>query len=191
MELLLIDKEDAQHLSSRLDLSRSLGHRELLLLFTKHDRKNLELMSVLRKEHAGLMLRSGIFIRDQNQVRAMRKQYDAVVTPCRREFFETSAVMHILDCEDGNRPDFLHHRNSGLNQVLLALANKKGHVILSTLSQLLDAKHPEVPLGRMAQNARWCRKFKVPYHVVSGARTRWEQRGKEDLKALEREIRSS
>jgi RNase P/RNase MRP subunit p30 len=75
-----------------------------------------------------------------------------------------------------------------MNQVLLKLCKAHGKELVTTLSVL--GAQPTVILGRMMQNARWCRKYKVPYHMTSGARTLWEQRDADCLRALERELLS-
>ena len=189
MELIRVRNQTAEELVRQLLLCRELGHTEALLLFATHDRKNQELADAVKKRTAGTpAVTTGILIRDQNQAK-LGRQYDAVVAPCSREFFETRAVTHILDPENGARPDFIHHRNSGLNQVVLALAvgdaKRRPKAILSSFTQLLG-KRPATALGRMAQNARWCAKYKVRYLLVSGAASAWEQRAATDLKALHR-----
>lgn len=189
MELIRVRNQTAEELVRQLLLSRELGHTEAMLLFATHDKKNKELFTAVKNATGkAVAVTAGILIRDQNQAK-LGKQYDAVVAPCGREFFETRAVTHILDPENGARPDFIHHRNSGLNQVVLTLAKgdakRMPKMILSSFTQLLG-RRPETALGRMAQNARWCAKYNVRYAIVSGSSSVWEQRAAEDLKALHR-----
>lgn len=176
----------------RILLSHTLGHREVMILFQHHNRANLEVMkswaSEVSKRVEGCVLKSGLLISDINQ--AKTKGYDAIVAPSRREFFESRIVTHILNPERSYRDDFIHHRNSGLNQVLLKLARgekkRLPKTIISTFSQLLNSKRESVILGRMRQNVKWCDKYGVLYSLVSGASSWYEIRGEKDLKQFKR-----
>ncbi len=181
-------------------LARELGHKEIIVLHTDHRggarsaRPSAAGTAAPTQSQArGRELRgmkTAALARTANQAKALKGRYDYVVAPCAREFFESRFVDFILEPENGNRQDFIHHRNSGLNQVLLKLcqatAKRPGKAIITTTSLLLNAKRPETVLGRMMQNARWCRKYKIAYHVTSGARSSWEQRDAEGLKAVGR-----
>jgi len=162
-----------------IELARELSHKEIVVLHTKHDKRNGKITGS----------KSAVLVSTTNQAKALKKSYDYIVAPCKREFFESKFVDFILEPEQQARPDFIHHRNSGLNQVLLKLCQKttkrpaKG-IITST--SLLLGKHPATMLGRMMQNAKWCKKYKVQYEVTSGARTKWEQRDAESVKAVRR-----
>ncbi len=182
MELLIITGEEgAERITERVALAKKLGHKEVLLLFTRHDQRNT-------KTAARLKTRAGLLITSQEEARKHRKEYDAIVAPPARAFFESRAVTHILNPEASPRRDFLHHRNSGLNQVLLKLAKQRGITLLASTSQLLNNRRPEEKLGRMIQNARFARKYGVAYEVVSGATSQWEQRDAHTLAALNREL---
>jgi len=187
MELFIVDKVvELEEMDRRLSAARLFGHKEILLLFTKHDKDNQSIIRALNEKSRGFV--SAILAKDQNQARSLRKQYGAVLAPPRRDMVECKAVTHIFNPEQQPRQDFIHHRNSGMNQVLLKLCKAHGKELVTTLSVL--GAQPTVILGRMMQNARWCRKYKVPYHMTSGARTLWEQRDADCLRALERELLS-
>ncbi len=176
---LLIHSEDIER---RVALARELGHAEVIILHTRHDKENAPVEGTT----------TALLVSTTNQAKALKRAYDRIVAPCKREFFESRYVDYILEPESGKRGDFLHHRNSGLNQVLLKLcqatSKRPAKGIITTSALLLRSGRPEQVIGRMAQNARWCRKYKIPYHVTSGARTRWEQRDRACLDALRREL---
>ncbi len=188
MELLLLDpKETPASLAERLDLAHLLHHDEILLLFPTHDANNQKLVAEARERSAlRANLTTALFVTDANRARSFKKHYRHIAATASRAAFESRDVTLILDPETSTRDDFMHHRNSGLNQVLLAFAKQRGQRILTTTRKLLDANKPDVLLGRMRQNSAWCAKYGVPYDVVSGARTLWEQRDAKDLQALER-----
>lgn len=195
MELLIVgEKERQRSIEQRAALARELGHKEILLLFQKDSKDNQELIKKIR-EDAAPRVESAILISTQNQAKSLRKNYDHIIAPCKREFFENKNVDFILEPESGSRKDFIHHRNSGLNQVLLKLcqatSKREAKGIIATLSLLRGARRPSEILGRMLQNARWCEKYKVAYHVTSGARTAMEQRSAPDLAALKRTVRQA
>lgn len=191
MELLIVEeKETAEELAARVALAKELGHKEILLLFQTPTKEHKALLKKLASEQ----LTSAILITTTNQAAALKRTYDRIVAPCKREFFESKHVDYLFEPEAQRRSDFIHHRNSGLNQVLLKLcqptAKRPAKGIITTSELLLNTKHPAVILGRMQQNARWCKKYKVAYHVTSGARKMLEQRDSASLKALERVITS-
>jgi RNase P/RNase MRP subunit p30 len=186
MELLVHRPEETEaNLQRRVKAAARLGHKEIVLLFTAHDPRNAAVAKTLG-------VTAALLVNDQNKANGLRRQYDAILAAPRRDLVECKAVTHLFNPEQQGRPDFLHHRNSGLNQVLLELCKRHGKGIVTTLAALgtqgstLSAQ--TVMLGRMRQNAKWCTKYKVPYHVTSGAKTLWEQRDADGLKAFGREL---
>lgn len=175
MELLIAQNDDAQVLANRIALAHKLGHKKIAVLLTK---QTLQLKGSIKDVEWLLLART------VNEVVSLRKNCDAVIAPARREFFESKTVKYILNPEESSRADFMHHRNSGLNQVLLNLCKRSNKEIITTLD-MLD-KNPAIILGRMMQNVTFCSKYGVPYHVVSGAYDEWRQRGASDINALMR-----
>src|SRR3989344_1390288 len=68
----------------------------------------------------------------------------------------------LLDPHLGQRKDFMHQRNSGLNHVLCALAKEHNVAIGFSFSNILRAQHREKLLGRIMQNILLCRRYKIP-----------------------------
>jgi RNase P/RNase MRP subunit p30 len=85
---------------------------------------------------------------------------------------ERSLVDGIVGLETDPRRDLLHHRRSGLDQTLARFASKHKVSILFNFNLILNSKGiwRAVILGRMAQNARICKKYEVPIMLVSGAK---------------------
>ncbi|MBS3156512.1 hypothetical protein J4413_04775 [Candidatus Woesearchaeota archaeon] len=77
-------------------------------------------------------------------------------------------VKIIINIEKGKRKDFMHSRNSGLNQVLCKLFKERGITVGFNFDLIYDAKEMERVnlLGRMMQNVKLCRKYKVKTAVV-------------------------
>lgn len=80
--------------------------------------------------------------------------------------------------------DKLHYRKSGLNHVLCKLANENNVAIGFSLDKMYDP----VDLGRVKQNIKLCRKYKVKIVVVSFAKNKYQMRALNDLMAFCRVI---
>jgi len=90
----------------------------------------------------------------------------------------------VFGVEDSNSADYIHQRKSGLNHVICRLANEKKVAIGFMFSHLLD-KHMRIRiLGRMAQNIKLCRKFKVRTVIASMADDPYNMRSPKDILSL-------
>lgn len=78
-----------------------------------------------------------------------------------RAAVENSKVDILLSPEKSRRKDVLYVRNSGLNQVLCKLARDNEVAIGFNFNDVLETENKEVIVGRMMQNVRLCRKYKV------------------------------
>src|SRR5207253_7981913 len=109
----------------------------------------------------------------------------SLVGIARPELFEDKRITYIIDFESGKRDDFIHHRNSGLNQVFIEQAKRGGKVLLVDAHQLLFGRlPPAIVLGRIKQNNDFFKKYKPDIIVVSGAREALEMRAPRDLQNL-------
>ncbi len=87
----------------------------------------------------------------------------------------------LLSPELGRERDFIHFRNSGLNQVLCKLAKKNEIAIGFSFNYLLNSKSKELVLGKMRQNVVLCRKYKIKTVLGSFASREIEIRNKSEL----------
>ena len=90
----------------------------------------------------------------------------------------------LLDPHLGWRRDFMHQRNSGLNHVLCHLAKENNVAIGFSFSSVLHTKDRAFVLGRIMQNIRLCRKYKLTIVIGSFAGDPWEIRSEKDLQAF-------
>ena len=100
-----------------------------------------------------------------------------------RKAFE-GGVNLIYHLEFGKRNDFIYSRNSGMNQVLAKIAKEKNVTIGFSMSDF--SKNQELILGRMQQNMKLCKKYKVKTLVGSFANSPRELFDEITLKAFER-----
>ncbi len=103
-----------------------------------------------------------------------------------RANFENKQIKMFFDLENKDERDFIHQRNSGLNQILAKIAHDKGKIIAFSFSTILNASSEKraLLLGRMRQNVKLCRKYKVKMFLASFASEPFKLRGTYELKAF-------
>ena len=100
-----------------------------------------------------------------------------------RAALENTKVDILLGPEKNRDRDFTHYRNSGLNQVLCKLTKKNNIAIAFNFNLVLNnesIKRSQI-LGRMMQNVRFCRKYKINTVIASFASKPEEMRNAHDL----------
>jgi len=102
------------------------------------------------------------------------------------EILKNKKVNVLLSPEKGIKKDHLHYRNSGLNQVSCKLAAKNKIAIGVSFREILESKDREKLIGRIMQNVKLCKKYKVKIIMGSFAKDKYELRGAKDLEAFSR-----
>ncbi|HLC97022.1 MAG TPA: RNase P subunit p30 family protein [Candidatus Nanoarchaeia archaeon] len=102
-----------------------------------------------------------------------------------REAFEKNSNLIVFNLENTPK-DYLHHRSSGLNQVLCKLAQSNEITVAFSFNLILRAAPIERAriLGRMRQNIFLCRKYEVKTMIASFAQDVYEMRTKQDLESF-------
>ena len=103
-----------------------------------------------------------------------------------RHAIEKSKANVVFGLETIATRDSMHHRNSGLNQVLCKLANKNNVIIGFSFSIILNTEgvaRSQI-LGRLMQNIRLCRKYKIKTIIASFAEKPYDLRSCYDLKSV-------
>ena len=101
-----------------------------------------------------------------------------------REIMEKPKADMVFSFEESPKMDFIHQRASGLNHILCKIAKKNNIIIGFSLSSILNSKNKQVILGRIMQNIKLCRKFRVKTAIASFAQKPFEMRGAHDLRSL-------
>ena len=125
------------------------------------------------------------YYRDLNIVKATSSEEK------NRNIVSDKKIDVVCGFEEQDRKDSLHSRNSGLNQVILNLAHKNQVAIgfnFNTLLGCRDNFERALLMGRMKQNVRFCRKYKVKIVVASFAKNKYEMRDARDLLAFARAL---
>ncbi|MBI2128648.1 hypothetical protein HYU07_00265 [Candidatus Woesearchaeota archaeon] len=103
-----------------------------------------------------------------------------------RYVLEKTKADIVFAFEETGRRDFIHHRDSGLNHILCAIAKEKGKTIGFSFTSILRSEgmlRAQI-IGRMMQNIELCRKYKVSTMIASFAASPYEMRGWHDLKSF-------
>tara|TARA_Y100000310_G_C20451586_1_gene700995 strand:+ start:141 stop:650 length:510 start_codon:yes stop_codon:yes gene_type:complete len=103
-----------------------------------------------------------------------------------RSAVECKYVDVLLHPERNSLNDGLHQRRSGLNQVLCKLAKQNNISIGFSFNLVLQSKGRERAriIGRMRQNVRLCRKYKVNMKIGSFTSNKWGLRSYDCLVAF-------
>ena len=174
-----------------IDLAEKLKTNGLCFIYsfkTREDflKKNEQIKKLQQKTKIRLF--SGLIADSKNIIKA-KKLTNLVIyksTGNDRQVIEKSKQSIVFGLETIAVRDSMHYRNSGLNQILCKLANKNNIIIGFSFSSLLntDGKLRSQILGRMMQNIRLCRKYKVKTAIASFAEKPYDMRPCPDLKSV-------
>ncbi len=97
-----------------------------------------------------------------------------------RRAVEDKKTQILLNPHQGQTADALHFRRSGVNHIVCALAYKNNVTFAFTLDHVQSPQE----MGRVMQNIKLCRKYKVGMLFYSNAKTIDDMRGAQDMMAL-------
>lgn len=158
-----------------IELACRLGIGGLIFLYDKGREGNLDRLKELKKEH--IKVYSATLAKDSMS----KKKYDFLYSKGDRKHLESKKTDVVFEIEKGQKKDNYHYRNSGLNQVLCALAHDKEITVAFSFNSVLTSKTRSEVLGKMMQNAMLCKKYKVEMMIASFARKPAEMRFWKDL----------
>ncbi len=103
-----------------------------------------------------------------------------------RHILETLKPAYLYGMEFHEKRDSMHQRNAGLNQVLCSIAEKNKVTMTIPLQELLrcTAAKRSIIIGRISQNCRLCRKYKVKMKLATFASSPYQMRSPRDLMSL-------
>lgn len=117
------------------------------------------------------------------------RKYDLILMHAQentQNLLEKSNFDIIFNLETQYKTDPHHFKASGLNQILAKLAVKNNIIISFPFTTLLNSKPllRSKIIGRIQQNIKICRKYKVKTAIASFASNPYELRSESDLKSL-------
>ena len=167
------------------EVAEKLGYDELLFVYkTEIPKLNLKLKA---------RIKTGLLALPKEIDKARKKAEKVVVQSSLEDdrwVLEKSKADIVFGFEESQRKDYMHHRGSGLNQVLCKIAAQKGKAIGFSFSSVLNADRITRAriIGRMQQNAKFCKKYKVKAILASFAKSPYGMRAPKDLDAFRRII---
>jgi len=102
-----------------------------------------------------------------------------------RKALENRHIQMLLNAEP-EEEDFMHFRNSGLNQVLAKLAKKNNIAIGFSFNKILKLNNEDKIdlLGKVMQNIMLCNKYKVKMVIVNFINNELDERNVNDIRDL-------
>ena len=168
-------------------IARKMGYKTLYFLYNYDDYRSK------RKNFAdipSIKIVNGVLADSKNLKKIKNKMAEGGVfvaaksSDADRGIMEGSLADLIFSFEENQRRDFIHQRASGLNHILCSLARKNSITIGFSFTSILNAKDRHEILGRIMQNLRMCKQFKVKTVIASFAKNPYEMRSMHDLSSL-------
>jgi len=164
-----------------LDVASRLGYGTIVFLT---EDVNYKISENIRND-SRIKIKTAFLLKQTSQINIARKKFDYIFAGADRQFFE-SDVDFIVGLEDSLRADSFHYKSTSLNQVHAELAKKNNITLAFDFGQL--PINVFTMLGRMMQNAKLVRKYKLSHATFSFARTPSEMISKATLDALDKEL---
>ena len=168
-----------------IELASRLGYAGLCFVYDSPTKEHEKIKKLQENTKLNLYLGSSITPRDLNKTK--KTTYINFIKSSHKDRFvlEKNRAGVLYSLEENPKEDFMHHRASGLNQVLCKLANKNSVIIGFSFNTLLqNKKNLRRILGRMMQNIFLCRKYQVKTMVSSFTKKPYEMRSASDIISL-------
>lgn len=167
-----------------IKIAEKLGWKELCLAYDKP--KDIDQF----RKKTDMKLISGI-ISKQGSESKFKGKADLILSrtsdaSTARSLAEQGLTNILFGLENSERPDFIHHRNSGLNHVICKLMVEKNISICFDFSEILksNGKSRAVLLGRMRQNLKFAKKYNIEIIFASFAGSQFGIRSPETFISL-------
>lgn len=173
--------------SKFIRMAERLGYSSLCFVYEY--KKNLKVIKekiLKEQEKTKVKLYFGLLADKKNVLKAKQASNFVLVksTGDDQAVFEKVKPDLVYDLELTAKKDPIHFRASGLNQVLCKFAFKNKVIVGFSFSSILNSKNRVLVLGRIIQNIRFCRKYKVNTAFVCFAKLPYEMRAFHDLIAF-------
>jgi len=171
-----------------IEVALRLGTKALIFVYYFQNQKSFEEKKKEISEIRDINAEIGVLL-DEKNINKIHVNDDYVFSKNPSKSLVENRKTYILyDFEIQERNDFLHHRNSGLNQVLCHEMKDKDKILGFSFSTLLNSKQKGQTLGRMQQNARFAKKYKLSTIAASFAKKPFELRAEHEILAFKKII---
>ena len=162
-----------------IEMATRLGLSELVFVY--------KLKDFVRKEFdCGVDVKFGILAKS-NEIQKAKNKADLVLYECdedARHVIEKFKPDIVFNFENSSRKDFIHHRNSGMNHIIAKLMCDKKVKLGVSFANLLLSKKRAVLIGRIKQNIKLCKKYKVDVIVSSFAKDVYGMRCEKEMNGV-------
>ncbi|MGV8087368.1 MAG: hypothetical protein ACP5N1_07085 [Candidatus Woesearchaeota archaeon] len=141
-----------------IDMAVILGYKNIVFLTNNINYKKISSSKIL--------IKTAYLIKDPSEIALARRKFDLIVAISERKYFE-SKIDIILYSEESDRKDSFHYRSTSLNQVHAQLSKQNNISICINFGSLLENSKNIEQLGKMMQNSRLIRKYKLKYNIFS------------------------
>ncbi|MFH1641591.1 MAG: RNase P subunit p30 family protein [Nanoarchaeota archaeon] len=166
-----------------VEMGKRLGYDKLVFVYNYG-----EDVVEIRKKINNTQIEIGLLSLPKNIGKAQKITKHVIVRNSKDNRFviEKNKDLIIFNLEDTGKKEYIHHRSSGLNQVLCKLASENNITVAFSFNSILkaDREYRSKLLGRIKQNVRFCNKYKVKTAVYSFAVKPYGLRNYKDLKGL-------
>lgn len=180
IDIVFPEKNEAKFIS----MAEKLGYSSLCFVYNynKNLKRIKEVISSEQKK-TKVKLYFGLLADKKNVLKAKQVSDFVLIKSIGDDqyVFEKLKPDMIFDLELIASKDAMHFRVSGLNQVLCKLAFANKIIIGFSFNSILNAKNRVLVLGRVMQNIRFCRKYKIETVFFSFAKSPYEMRAAHDL----------
>jgi len=147
-----------------IEMAEKLGYSELCFVYSKKQ---------TLKEKTKLKIYSGLLCKNK----VMKSDLTLIESNNRNILKKKPNIIFNIE---GTR-DFIHQRDSGLDHVICKDMHKYNVAYAIPFSSILNSDDRERLIGRIMQNLKLCRKYKVPVVVASFAKSPFDMRNSKDL----------
>lgn len=172
-------------------IAQRLGYSALFLVYDYQNKKQVE---ILKEKFSALKhtTKFNLFLAlkvKPTEIAKTRKFADLIFCESsekNRWLVEKNRNFILYNLEYQQKNDFIHHRNSGLNHILCSFACENNVRIGISFSSLVHAhkKTKSVLIGRISQNIKLCRKYKVQLVLSSFANSVYDMKSPYDLQSF-------
>lgn len=160
---------------------KELNIKSVLFLYNLNDIEKKEVIRENKKnKEYGIYIKEGVIINDKisvNFLKNLKRKYKFIALNIltNHEIFLNNinllSDLFIFNLELSEKPDFIHQKNSNLNNTIAKQINLNNiEVIFSFLNySKSDIKTKINTIGRIKQNIKICNKFNIKYHISSFA----------------------
>ena len=172
---------------SFVSIAEKLGYKELIFLYgfdTYLEKQKNPIKNTKIKISYGILADPRNILKINNKFKEKRPFTAIKSSPHNREIIEKSSPDLVFSLEEHTKKDFMHQRGSGLNHIMCKLMHDNNIAIGFSLSSILNSEKKHLILGRIIQNIKLCRKYKVKTIIASFTEKSFEMRSPHDAKSL-------